>query len=103
VAFRNIIIRPELVGEISEVRTSYLSPYGMIKSEWTKKAGLFTLNVEIPVNTTATVYLPTTTVSAVTESGKSIHTQKKIQFLRIDKDKALYKIGSGVYAFKVKI
>ena len=103
VAFKDIIINPELVGDISYAKTSYLTPYGMIKSDWTKKTGVFTLNVEIPVNTSATIYLPTTNVNAVTEEGKSISLQKEIQFIKIDKDKALYKIGSGVYLFKVKM
>ena len=102
VAFKNIIIRPETVGDISEAKTTYLSPYGMIKSEWTKRDGFFTLKVEVPVNTTATVYLPTTNINAVTESGKAISGQKEIRFIQIEKDKALYNIGSGVYVFKVK-
>jgi hypothetical protein len=103
VAFKNIIIRPETVGDISEVKTSYLSPYGVIKSEWTKKDGYFTLKVEIPVNTTATVYLPTTDEKKVTESGKAIPSPKGIQFTRIENGKALFQVGSGMYLFKVKL
>jgi len=103
VAFKNIIIRPETVGDISEAKTTYLSPYGMIKSEWTKRDGFFTLKVEVPVNASATVYLPTTNSNAVTESGKAISGQKEIQFIKIEKDKALYKIGSGLYSFKVNL
>ena len=102
VAFKNIIIRPETVGDISEAKASYLSPYGMIKSEWTKRDGFFTLKVEVPVNTSATVYLPTTNVNAVTEGGIAISGQKEIRFIQIEKDKALFKIGSGVYTFKIK-
>jgi hypothetical protein len=102
VAFKNIIIRPETVGDISEAKTTYISPYGIIKSEWTKRDGVFTLKVEVPVNASATVYLPTTNINAVTENGKAISLQKEILFLKIEKDKALYNIGSGVYTFKVK-
>lgn len=103
VAFKNIIIRPETVGDISETKASYQSPYGLIKSEWTKKDGYFTLKVEIPVNSSATVYLPATDVNAITESGKAISNQKGIQFSRIENGKALYIIGSGTYLFKVKL
>jgi len=103
IAFKNIIIRPETVGDISEAKVSYLSSYGVIKSEWTKKDGLFTLKVEVPVNTTATVYLPATDAKDITESDKAIAGQKGIQFISIENNKTLYKIGSGVYTFKVKI
>ena len=103
VAFKNIIIRPEIVGDISETKASYLSPYGMIKSEWIKRNRVFSLKVEVPVNTSATIYLPTTNSIDVTESGKAISAQKEIQFIMFEKDKALYKIGSGVYTFKVSL
>lgn len=101
VAFKNIIIRPEIVGDISEAKAQYQSPYGSIKSEWKMKDGDFTLNIEVPVNTSATIYLPTTKVNAITESGKAIAKQKEIQFIRTEKNKSLFKIGSGVYSFKV--
>ena len=101
VAFKNIIIRPEIVGDISEAKAQYQSPYGSIKSEWKMKDGDFTLNIEVPVNTSATVYLPTTNVNAITESGNAIAKQKEIQFIRTEKNKSLLKIGSGVYSFKV--
>ena len=103
VAFKNIIIRPETVGDISQTKATYQSPYGVIKSEWTKKDGNFTLKVEIPANSSATVYLPSTDVNAITESGKAIPNQKGIQFSRIENGKALYIIGSGNYLFKVKM
>ena len=102
VAFKNIIIRPEIVGDISEAKAEYQSPYGSIKSEWTKKNGYFTLKIEIPVNTSATVYLPSTEVNSITESDKAIANQKGIQFIGTEKDKSLYKIGSGVYLFKAR-
>jgi len=103
VAFKNIIIRPETVGDISQAKATYQSPYGMIKSEWTKKEGVFTLKVEVPVNTTATVYLPSTNTKSVTVDDKALTDQKAIQFIAIEKDKSIYKIGSGVYIFRCKM
>ena len=103
VAFKNIIIKPETVGDISEAKAVYYSPYGDIVSEWTKKDGYFKLKVEIPVNTTATVYLPTSDEKAITESGRAIEKRKEIQFTRIENEKALFQVGSGIYLFKVKL
>jgi len=102
VAFKNIIIRPETVKGVPEAKTSYLSPYGIIKTEWVNTSKNFVLKAEIPANTTATVYLPTTDVKSVTENDKPLNGLNGILFLRIENNKALYKIGSGVYSFKVK-
>ncbi|MDP4290996.1 MAG: alpha-L-rhamnosidase C-terminal domain-containing protein, partial [Bacteroidota bacterium] len=103
VAFKEVEIRPETVGDITEAQASYQSPFGVIKSEWTRKDGIFTLKVEVPVNASATVYLPATDPKAVTEGDKVITDQKGIRFERIEKGKALYKIGSGAYVFKVNM
>jgi hypothetical protein len=99
-AYKNIIIKPELVGDISSVKASYRSMYGTIKSEWEKKEGFIELNIEIPVNTTAVVYLPSTDSASVTESGKPVNGD--IKFLKKENGRLLYGVGSGVYSFKCK-
>lgn len=58
VGYRDIVIRPEVVGDISYVKGSYNSLYGTIRSEWKKEGNVFSLYVQIPANTTATIYLP---------------------------------------------
>jgi hypothetical protein len=40
------------------VEASYNSFYGKIAVHWKKEQGRFTLNVSIPANCTATIYLP---------------------------------------------
>jgi len=100
VAYKNIVIKPEIVGDINEAKASFMSPYGIIKSEWKKQGGTFGLNVEIPANTAATIYLPVIGKALVSESGKPIG--KDIQFLRKENGRLLYKVGSGVYSFQVE-
>ncbi len=56
--FKHIIIRPKPVGDLKWVRAWHRSPYGVIRSSWKREGGKFTLDIEIPANTTATVYLP---------------------------------------------
>jgi alpha-L-rhamnosidase len=58
VAFKNIEIRPQPVGDINFAMAEYHSPYGLIKSNWKKINGVLELNVTIPPNTTAEIYLP---------------------------------------------
>ncbi len=56
--FKHIIIRPQPGGGLTSASASYDSPYGPIKSRWQISADHFMLQVTIPCNTTATVYVP---------------------------------------------
>jgi alpha-L-rhamnosidase len=56
--FRNIVIAPQPVGDLKFVEASYNSLYGKISVNWKKEDGRFTLNVSIPANCTAKIYLP---------------------------------------------
>lgn len=95
VAFNKIDIKPEVVGDLTFANTSYNSPYGMIKSEWRKAANSFEIDVQIPANTTATIYLPAQATSVVTESGMNL------EAVDFKNGKAEVNVGSGNYKFRV--
>jgi alpha-L-rhamnosidase len=76
--------------------------YGNIKSSWKQQNDIFILDIEIPANTTADVFLPTEIKEKITESGKLIYNVKEIQFVKVVDGKTLIKIGSGKYQFEVK-
>ena len=97
--FKRILIRPQPVGDVTWVKAAYECPHGRITCEWEKTAGKFTLHLDIPANTTATVYLPTHSADRVTESGKSASEAACVHFLRQENDRAVYAIGSGTYRF----
>ena len=65
VAGKDMLIYPKLVGDITSVNASYDSPYGQVGSQWKKDAGRVELTVKVPVNTTATVYVPAGNPSSV--------------------------------------
>lgn len=96
VAWSNIVIQPEVVGDISYVKGSYESLYGTIVSEWKKEGNVFTLNVTIPANTQATVYIPGAKGRQVTEGGEAV------QIIAYKDDYALVGVGAGKYEFVVK-
>jgi alpha-L-rhamnosidase len=70
VAYKNIVIRPQVVGDVTHAAASFQSPYGEIKSAWKKTGNIFELNVTVPVNTVAEIYLPGTKKPVKTGSGK---------------------------------
>jgi alpha-L-rhamnosidase len=60
------------------------------------------LNVTIPANTTATVYVPAKSENNVTESGKPASTSTGVTFLRMEDGSAVFNVNSGNYSFVVK-
>ncbi len=76
VAYKTIEIKPQVVGDVTSVKATFNSPYGTIVSDWKIINGLFELNVTIPVNTTANVYLPGSDKVIKTGSGKHLFSVK---------------------------
>ena len=101
-AFNHIIIRPEVVGDITFAKVSYLSPYGTIINNWEKKDALFTMHTHIPVNTKALIYLPAVIGNVITENGESIMNRNDIKFIRYKDGKAIIEVSAGDYTFVVK-
>ncbi|UOQ67999.1 family 78 glycoside hydrolase catalytic domain [Hymenobacter volaticus] len=101
VAFNKIDIRPEPVGDVTSAKASHLSPYGLIANEWKKTSTRFELTVTIPANTTATIHLPATASSIITESGQQLHQRKELTSLGFNKGKTRVQVGSGTYHFVV--
>ena len=101
VAFRRIVIRPEPVGDLNSASTRYESPYGPIATRWTRQASTFTLTVDIPANTTATIQLPTTDAGSITESGRPLG--KDMSILGTSAGRASLAVGSGQYVFECRL
>ncbi len=55
------------------------------------------MEVTIPANSTATVYVPAKAASDVTVNGKALSEADHVTFLRMDNGKAVLKVGSGEY------
>jgi hypothetical protein len=97
--FKKIIIRPQPAGDLTWARADYDSIRGKITSDWKHTGGKFALSVTIPANTTATVFIPAAAAETVTESGKPAAQSGGVKFLRMENDRAVFKIESGSYTF----
>ncbi len=95
VAFREVEIHPEPVGDVKEAKATFYSPYGKISSEWKITDGKFEATISIPANSTAVVYLPAKKGAPVMMNGKKVNVQYR-------EGKAVLKTGSGEYTFEVK-
>lgn len=101
VAFHDIVIRPEPVGDVRFVKAGYDSPYGTISVHWIKEHHTFDMKVVIPPNANAVVYLPANARSAVMVNGKNITADKTVDDQGFQNGRKLVKVGSGAYHFQV--
>ncbi len=97
--YKQIIIKPTIGGNLQYANADYETNYGKLSSHWKIDGGNLSLDVEIPANTTATVYIPANNGSPVMESGKPIAAEPDIKQADPVIGYVVVNIGSGVYHF----
>ena len=95
--YQTISIQPVPKPGLTWANTTYNSIHGLIATAWTNAGGAFNLNVVIPPNTTANIYVPTTNASAITESGLPAASSPGVAYLGVSNGSAIFNVGSGVY------
>ena len=98
---KHIIINPRKYSDIDFCKSSYNSLYGIIRSEWKYNEGRFELTVEIPANTSATIYIPSEYGTIINESKKTIIEQKDITILEKNDRHSILNVASGIYHITV--
>jgi alpha-L-rhamnosidase len=98
--YKHFIIRPRVCAGLTLARASYDSIHGTISSEWRLGQGTFTLDIRVPPNTTASVFVPTAKPDAVKEGRKRAANAPGIE-LRNSTEPGLaqYEVQSGRYSF----
>ncbi len=98
--FRHAIVHPYPAGDLTSVKASHQSLYGTLASSWKREAKTFTLEVTVPPNTTATVWVPAKDAAQVTESGKAAAKAPGVKFVRMEDGAAVFDVESGSYSFR---
>lgn len=97
--YRHIIFKPQPAGDLTYVKYFNETSYGKAGIHWEKKDGQFTIQVEVPVGCTATVYVPLMAIKQINENGKPVSELKEIEFLKDENGFRLFKVVSGTYKF----
>ncbi|MEA4936028.1 MAG: family 78 glycoside hydrolase catalytic domain [Paludibacter sp.] len=100
-AFKNIEIKPAIIEGIVSVKANHRSQYGNIVSEWYKSNKKLIVAVDIPVNTSAKIFLPASIGRTVVESNKRVEKNKDIIFIGTDSNRMIFQLGSGKYRFQI--
>lgn len=101
--FKKFEIRPLVNVPLTQVRCSFDSPYGVIRSDWNRPAvdsTDLTMDVVIPANTSAIVSVPTADPDNVQEGGKSAKGATGVTFLGHENGRARFEVRSGTYRFQ---
>lgn len=100
--YRHSRIAPHIGGGLTRVAADLQTGYGQLTSHWQLENDSLELDVEIPANTWATVYLPAGDAAGVREGGKTLSSIKEIELSGTEKGYIVLKLGSGSYHFRAK-
>ncbi len=91
--FQHIVLAPQRSALMNSASAEYDSVYGRVATSWKDDGKVFTLNVTIPPNSTATVTLPGSAASHLYQDGLPITGSGKAEAHRVQ-------VGSGSYRFE---
>ncbi|MGQ4876054.1 MAG: family 78 glycoside hydrolase catalytic domain [Promethearchaeia archaeon] len=97
--YKHFIIKPILNRRILFAKGHYNSILGKIAISWKINDNKFSLDLSIPPNSRATVFLPTNKPNDILESGKEIKEISEIKILEKREKYIILKIDSGNYHF----
>jgi alpha-L-rhamnosidase len=100
--YKKITIKPHIGGKLTQADATFKTNYGKLSSNWKLEDGKFIINIEIPANTTAEIFLPAKSTDIVTESGIPIAEISNIKKVGYLDGCIVLKIGSGKYNFEIR-
>ena len=101
VGYKEFIVRPAFHDSLQWAKGHHISPYGKINVSWKKTDKIYSLELTIPDNTSATVFIPAKAKSDILENSKPVTSDEEIQLLGFKNNVAELRLGSGNYHFKV--
>ena len=99
VGYKHIRIKPHIDESISSVSGGLETYYGEVHCDWKEEGNKILMNVEIPVNTFATIYIPTNNKNEIEESNTALTLSKDLEIEGVEDGYTIVKAGSGVYHF----
>jgi alpha-L-rhamnosidase len=97
--YKHFRIKPFPGPGLEFAQAEYNSIHGTIVSGWKVMGGRITMNITIPPNTTAMVFVPTEDASKITEGGNPAAESEGVKFLRVENSAAIFEVSSGTYVF----
>lgn len=102
--YKHAQIKPDVKGHFNSADTRLMTGYGLIKSAWKKSADSLCLNIQIPANTIADLYIPIsnkTKEKDIVENNNLLSQDKTIKIIGKENEYFEIQVGSGNYQFKL--
>ena len=99
--YDHITIKPQITPNLTWVKAWHDAGKGRIECSWKKDASGLELEVSVPANTTATVFVPASAQDNVSEGGLPLAKAVGVRCLRQEGPARVLEVGSGEYAFRV--
>jgi alpha-L-rhamnosidase len=99
--YRHIIFKPQRVKELEYVSYHNNTPYGKGGITWRNEEGAFTMELNVPVSCWATVHVPATDLSRITEGDEAADQARGVSFKEMKNGYAVFEVESGTYQFRV--
>jgi len=107
-AWGMMTVRPPLITGLTDAAAEVSTMRGKAAVAWHREARLFELRVEVPVGAEAMVHFPLVEGAAMIEESGSLIWKAGlasgetpgVSFLKNDGEYVLFRVGSGVYAFR---
>lgn len=100
--YKHSKIEPHIGGGFTHASASLQTYYGKLSNSWRVTGDQLVMEVEVPANTTATVFVPAKSADDITESGAPLTQSKDIKLLETKEGSVKLSLGSGKYQFAVK-
>jgi alpha-L-rhamnosidase len=97
--YKAIVIKPHVGGKFTNASANLETKYGVVKSSWKISGGKINFDVEIPANTKAIVYIPSSKNTSITESQKALAGVKDLKVRGVEGNYTAVEVGSGKYQF----
>jgi alpha-L-rhamnosidase len=101
--YKHFVIHPRPCKDLTWVKAQYDSIRGRIASDWKLEGQAFSLRVDVPANTTATIFVPAQDAGKVTESGKPAAQAEGVKFVKMEDGNAVFNVVSGRYVFQSEV
>ncbi len=98
-AFSEFIINPTLLDGLNHAEATTETVRGKISSSWNLENDQFSLEVEVPFNSVANVFIPGNEQDILTEDGKALVAAKGVKYISFSDGKHQLKVSSGKYNF----
>jgi alpha-L-rhamnosidase len=97
--YKSIVIKPHIGGKLTNASADLETKYGVVKSSWKITNGKLNFDVEIPANTKAVVYIPSSKDKMILESQKALSVSKDFKVRGVEGNYTVVELGSGKYQF----